>query len=354
MERSKIAPLVLRLGRQKLRQQAKPQCQFLCSPFSTTLCRPAAPLPPSPEEAAKAESHSPPPQDPSNGSAVSPSPRKTGQNRRSLRPLLWATSFILIGVAANAVMRAIVFPPPLPEPDTEEDAAYVSRIKSDLNNLPIVLELRKDRAAWREYDPYSQREAFGSGSSREEAELEQHMTAGALRGSRGLPVLRSFYNAAEEREISVIFFGGAVSGWPGVTHGGLIMTVLKEAIERAANGPSFVSKSGDTKSVALPGEEGLGHQRERKGCESLTLTYKKPTRANAFYVIRAEVEGANPEKPGHVMVQATLEDAVNGTVTVSSEGYCKRTGAVGAAQTAVSNSAGGLWNGITGLFGPTT
>ena len=249
-------------------------------------------------------------------------------------------------------MRAIVFPPPLPEPDSEEDAQLVSRIKSDLNALPIIAELRKDREVWREYDPYSQREAFALGSSQEDAEVDSHLTAGTLRGARGLAVQRSFYNAAEKREISVIFFGGAVSGWPGVTHGGVLMTILKEAIERAANGPSFARRPEDSEAPLLT-QDGIGEARKRQECESLTLEYKRPTRANYFYVIRAEVQDVDPAQPGHTHVKASLEDALTAKVGVYASGYCKRGGVVGTAQSAVSHSTGSLWRSVSSLFSST-
>lgn len=56
-------------------------------------------------------------------------------------------------------------------------------------------------------------------------------------------VFRVFWNEAEKRSISVVFFGGGLSGWPGVVHGGAIATVLDEALGTVAV-KSFPQKTG--------------------------------------------------------------------------------------------------------------
>lgn len=137
----------------------------------------------------------------------------------------------------------------------------------------------------------------------------------ALGGARGLGAERVFWNQKEHELVAVVYFGGALSGWPGVTHGGCIATVLAEKMALAAR--LAAGKGG-----ARVTEEVVAAAADVKVVE---LSYKKPTYANAFYVVRmlprdAEETGA---LLGEVEVEGTLETmegklcvAVTGTVPV--------------------------------------
>ena len=133
------------------------------------------------------------------------------------------------------------------------------------------------------------------------------MTAGALRGSKGIGLQRIFYNASEKRIISVVFLGGGIAGWPGVTHGGALATLLQEGMERAVGGLDW------ERDVFKDIGRGVG-------LRGFTLKYKKPTRANSMVVVRAQMEEEIGN--GTVKVLATLEDAASGLITVEAEGEC--------------------------------
>lgn len=130
--------------------------------------------------------------------------------------------------------------------------------------------------------------------------------AGVMTGSRGVGgYQRIWYNPTSGELVSVVFIGGATTGWPGVVHGGLLATILDESCGRAA----FKEWAGKTGVTA-----------------KLELNYKKATLANGFYVIRAkprQEEQLPAEERGKrhykVWVDATVEDANTGVVTIYSE-----------------------------------
>lgn len=67
--------------------------------------------------------------------------------------------------------------------------------------------------------------------------------------------------------ISVIYLGGALSGFPGVVHGGVLATVLDEGLGRCAI-YRFPARTGVT--------------------ANLDVAYKNPTLTNAFYVMKTK------------------------------------------------------------------
>jgi hypothetical protein len=208
--------------------------------------------------------------------------------RRSLRPYIWATFFLLSGLAGGQFIRYTILPPPLPEPNTQEDVLLLKKSRDCVDKLPIVQELRSLPHEWEE------REAYGDLTNEEK---NTHFSAGSSAGIRGLGVQRIFYNARERRSVSVLSFGGATSGWPGVTHGGAIAAVLQENMERVANGGQ------DLGDVIL---------------DDINIQYRRPTHIVRLFLIRAEMdEPGSPEGTGRKMhVKATLEDLLSGTITV--------------------------------------
>lgn len=148
--------------------------------------------------------------------------------------------------------------------------------------------LRADPATWREWPAYSSIPA---------PERLHRLTSGPMSGPTGLAVQRVFWNAAEQRAISVVFFGGGLCGWPGVVHGGTTATVMDESLGRVAV-RNLVARTGVT--------------------ANLELSYRRPVLANRFYVVRAEEvgEGRSERK---VWVKGTLED-LEGRVCVEAKG----------------------------------
>ena len=147
-------------------------------------------------------------------------------------------------------------------------------------------------------------------------------------GSRGLGVHRVFWNTAERRAITVLFFGGALAGWPGVTHGGAIATVLQEGLELVGEGDA----------------------------QMMQVRYLKPTLVRRWYVLRAELDEAVEERNGvgKVAVKATLETAEEGTVCASAMARCvaEGFGETGAERRQEEEGLWGRWyKGLQNAFG---
>jgi len=190
-------------------------------------------------------------------------------------------------------------PPPPHLPNTSEDVALLARLHRDTDALPIVNELRSHPDEWIESPAYGELP---------EPHKVSTLTAGTMGGSRGLSVNILFWNQKENRSISLIHFGGALAGWPGITHGGAIATVLLENLERVARGIE-------------PSHDGWANG----FAETMELQYRSPTFAQKFYVIRAEVdESAATNSESRVrIVKATLESADKGMICVEATARCK-------------------------------
>ena len=255
---------------------------------------------------------------------------QSSQRRRRWRGVLYSLGFLTLGLAGGSVVAAILVPPPLPASGSVEDESLLSKLRKDLGELPVVKELRAHREQWLEYEAYMSQASEVKDSS---------MSAGAMRGFGGLGIQRVFWNNEERRLISVVFFGGALAGWPGVVHGGAIATVLHENLERVANGPEFGSGSGSADAMVL---------------EQVKIEYRKPTQANAMFVVKAEAEGAIREAGydnTHVKVKATLENAITGQLCAEASGYCAPKGtSTGHAKQEISTPRGGHFS-LKGLLG---
>ena len=95
----------------------------------------------------------------------------------------------------------------------------------------------------------------------------------------------------------MLWIGGALAGWPGVAHGGLLATVLDESMGRAA-----VSRFSVPTGVTA----------------KLEFNYKAPTVTNAFYVVRAiPIEEESTDRKG--WVKGTVEE-MGGKVCVEAKG----------------------------------
>jgi acyl-coenzyme A thioesterase PaaI-like protein len=156
------------------------------------------------------------------------------------------------------------------------------------DNLPIVQSLTND-PAWTHNEAY---EGFND-------DIKPHrLTTGPLGGARGLGGFqRVFHNADTGECIVVVFIGGAVAGWPGVTHGGLTATIMDEALGRVAI-------------TQLPEHTGV--------TANLELNYMKPIVTNSFYVIRSvpQKEGSTDKKQ---FVSGRLE-TLDGKICVEAKG----------------------------------
>ncbi|MCJ1439509.1 hypothetical protein MMC27_008903 [Xylographa pallens] len=239
-----------------------------------------------------------------------PPPPTTPRSTTRYRTLIYSALFILLGLTAGSYVRVLLVPPPLPLPTTPADLAALSTLNSAFASLPIVRELRSHPDEWNERSPAT-----------------NALTTHSMAGSRGLGVYRVFWNAKERRGITVVFFGGALAGWPGVTHGGAIATVLQEGMEMVGNGE----------------------------VEMMQVRYLKPTLARRWYVLRAELDEAEEERNGvgEVAVKATLETAEEGTVCARAMARCVegRKGEIGVERREEGEGLWGRWyRGIQNAF----
>lgn len=227
-------------------------------------------------------------QDPSHSFPPQYPPPPPPRPKRSLRPYIYATLFFLIGGLAGQYIRVVIIPPALPNPDTAEDAAQTAYIHKRAAKLAIVQALSED-PEWRSWDAYS---TFTP------AEKLHRMTTGPLGGSRGLGgYQRIFHHTSSGEFISVVWLGGALAGWPGVAHGGVIATVLDESMGRCAI-------------ARFPAQTGM--------TAKLEFNYRAPALTNAFYVVRAwpVAEGSTERKS---FVGGRLE-TVDGKICVEATG----------------------------------
>ncbi|RFU32599.1 hypothetical protein B7463_g3739, partial [Scytalidium lignicola] len=206
--------------------------------------------------------------------------------KRSIRIYIYAAVFFIIGMSAGQYIRMVVAPPELPHPETPADRAMVEYLHKQAESLPLVKSLSSD-PDWETWPSYQ---------SLSFEERGPRLTTGALGGARGIGAYqRVFRNDSTGECVTVVWIGGAMSGWPGVVHGGLIATLLDEGLGRCAIA-LFPSKTGVT--------------------ANLELNYEKPTLTNGFYVIRAKpMEGATERK---AWIQGSLE-TIDGVVSVRSK-----------------------------------
>ncbi|PBP24725.1 thioesterase family protein [Diplocarpon rosae] len=233
---------------------------------------PAATLPP-------ADLRSQFPSAPPSPPPIQPTPK------RSLRPYIYATFFLLLGLTAGQYARLILAPPPLPPAGSKEDSQMVSYLHTLASKLPLVESLSAD-PSWTAHDAYT---------SLSPTERATRLTTGALAGARALGgYQRVFHNTETGEMVSVVWFGGAIAGWPGVTHGGATATIMDESLGRCAVN-------------LLEGRTGV--------TANLEMNYLKPIVTNSFYVVRAVPEiGGNGRK---AWVRGRLE-TMDGKVCVES------------------------------------
>jgi len=236
----------------------------------------------------------PPPPQPQPQPQPKQDPKK--KPRFPLSRVLSAGIFLLIGTAAGSGVRLFVAPPEPPTPGSEADRYTIEALHEQAAKLPIVVRLSAD-PDWDSWDAYD---------TLTPEHRAQHITAGALGGARGVGgYQRVFYHAESGEFISVVFFGAATAGWPGVVHGGTLATLLDESCGRAA----FRQWGGRAGVTA-----------------NLQLEYLAPTLANGFYVLRVKPRGEEelPESERgkrhyKCFVDATVEDVASGKVTVAAQ-----------------------------------
>ncbi|KAI2637608.1 HotDog domain-containing protein [Hypomontagnella submonticulosa] len=204
------------------------------------------------------------------------------QPRHRSRGVYYSAVFLLLGLCLGTAARFAIVPPEPITPGSDQDRFELSRIRAAGAQLPLVRALSED-PAWRSWDAYS--------GSQTADMVRSRITSGPLGWSHGLAFQRIFHNPATGEVVTVVYFGPATSGWPGVVHGGALATVLDESLGRAAI-------------LRFPARTGVTAR--------LELQYRAPTLTAGYYVVRSRPlvrEDDDPAKADRKMwVEGTLEN----------------------------------------------
>ncbi|KAH9856852.1 Thioesterase/thiol ester dehydrase-isomerase [Lenzites betulinus] len=168
-------------------------------------------------------------------------------------------------------------PPPI-HPDDPAALVHIAELEDELQHLPMLEahRAREDKDLWYEARPYL---------SLPEERRVNTLTAGTLKGPGKLalpPLVRSRHDVTENW--TFIHVGRALCGHEGVVHGGLLATLLDESLARVAI-------------LNLPEKVGV--------TATLNISYKAPTLAHQFIVIKVKLDEAKGRK---ARVSATVED----------------------------------------------
>jgi len=169
-------------------------------------------------------------------SSASSTYRSPSRALRTLRNFTLATTLgstaYTVGAFYPPTLVTYIAPraaPPPPDPDLPETQVYVAALEEQLQTLPILLKHRanEDSEAWYETRPYQYLS--------EECRVN-NLTAGALRGPGRLalpPLVRARWDETEG--FIIMHVGRGLCGHDGIVHGGLLATLLDEALARTVS-----------------------------------------------------------------------------------------------------------------------
>ncbi|KAF2159544.1 hypothetical protein M409DRAFT_30020 [Zasmidium cellare ATCC 36951] len=214
----------------------------------------------------------------------------TSPVRRNRTTILYASLSLLAGGGVGLFALHNIAPPPMPSAGTHEDRVLLADLNKRIDEefkvkvlrgkcLGVAKALKGKEGGWVEILPASE------GMEKE--------FINTMQGAKGLAVERVFWDRGEQRLVAVVYFGGALSGWPGVTHGGLLATAMEEKITLA----NYLAGGGDSSANAAVAPQRLpgtgNHATVTVDPASVlpepaqvSIDYKKPTYANNFHVIR--------------------------------------------------------------------
>lgn len=176
--------------------------------------------------------------------------------------------------------------PPPPQPDSVEGIEKTAAVESQLQSLPIVVELRGKQDEYYEIRPFA---------NYPEEKRVNSLTSGALRGPGKLAVPPILFAKHDESEsIAFIHLGRGLCGHDGIIHGGLIATLLDESLARTA----FLN---------LPG---IGVT------ANLNISYRAPTQADQIVKITTKLEETKGRK---AVISGRIED-LSGKLLVDAKG----------------------------------
>lgn len=205
------------------------------------------------------------------------------------RALVWIAGFTVFGFTLGKYASSILAPEALPLPFSPEDLKHKSELKSFLKEMKLVREMTAN-PDWESWEAYE-----GMDPARNDVRL----TTGPLAAPGCIGHQQVFHNKVTDEYVVIVHLGKALSGWPGVVHGGLSCTLLDECCGRAALA-CFTDGGGMT--------------------ANLNTEFKKPVLTGGWWLIRAKVDDVEPEKRHRkATVTGTVED-LDGNVFVKTKG----------------------------------
>ncbi|KFZ07399.1 hypothetical protein V501_06494 [Pseudogymnoascus sp. VKM F-4519 (FW-2642)] len=214
----------------------------------------------------------------------SPPPPPRSQ-RKSVRPLILASGFLLLGLSVGKFSTGLLAPPPLPSPESPEGQKLTTALRADAEALPLAKSMAGEE--WESWDAYTTPGGDG---------LANRLTSGPLGGYGGIGYQRVFCNKTTGEYVVLAWLGRGLSGWPGVVHGGLLATLLDECLAR-------------TGMRGLDGGVGVTAR--------LELGYKRPVKSAGWWVVRSWMEeGAdNGKNKRKAWVKGRVEDLAGSVYT---------------------------------------
>ncbi|KAF2465931.1 uncharacterized protein BDR25DRAFT_238390 [Lindgomyces ingoldianus] len=258
------------------------------------------------------------------------------KSRRFRVSYFWYGLCLAFGASAGYAVSSFAAPSPLPVPGSREDQLALEALALDIDSLEIVKALRAEGYHLHADTPLNE---IGKGHRGwMELDVKRNMTEAALdkerpsrtltmesmAGAQGLGVQRVFWNSETRELVAVVWMGAALSGWPGLAHGGAIAIVFKDAMLRLVAGPNV-----PVDSIPPP--------------SFMSVTYARPTPILNYYILRAsfstpdipqQAPAPKPTPVGKsttsgpapaVEVSATLE-TLEGKVCVRAKGTFPRSG----------------------------
>lgn len=193
----------------------------------------------------------------------------------------------MAGLFANAVVASRLNPPVA---GSQEDNDALQELDRSWDTLDVVKNMRAQgynlhadtslngtgngQGGWVELD--IKKNLAESPHNGSDFRPIQRLTQETLSGYRGLGVQRAFWNSDTRELVAVVWIGPMLSGWPGIAHGGAIVTMFQDSMARMIAGPYLPIDV-----VPSP--------------TSISVDYLRPTLSSNTFILRASV--ANPDHP---------------------------------------------------------
>jgi hypothetical protein len=210
---------------------------------------------------------------------------------------------LAVGTVGGQFVVHTLSPPPLPEAGSREDGILLADLNRQIDEnfrvkvlrgkcLGVAKQLKGEEGGWFEVIPLPL-------EINEKTKSKDNLIAG-MQGAGGLGVERIFWDKREQKLVAVVWFGGSLCGWPGVTHGGALATEMAEKLSLTA---ALADNGGGEVLERIPGTGNhakmLAPAKVPDEPAQLSIGYLKPSYANQFYVIR--VAPAIPENKDSVL-----------------------------------------------------